>query len=105
PLTEHGFQSGRNKEWLRAHVDQTRDRAGRIVGVERSKNEMPCERRLNCNLRRLQIARLSNHDAIRVLPQEVTQNSSKGEADSFIDRHLHDSLQIIFDRLLGSDQL
>ena len=105
PLPKDGLQSGRNKEWFRAHVDQTRDRARRIIGVERSKNQVARERRLNGNLRRLQITRFSNHDAIRILPQEVAQNSSKGQADAFIHRHLHDSLQIVLNGLLGSDQL
>src|SRR6266568_7751013 len=105
PLPKDGLQSGRNKEWFRAHVDQTRDRARRIIGVERSKNQMARKRRLNCNLSRLQITRFSNHDAIRILPQEVAQNSSKGQADAFIHRHLHDSLKIVLNGLLSSDQL
>src|ERR1700736_2677570 len=58
-LTEHGFERCRDQERLEAHVDQTRDGAGSVVGVQRGEDEMAGERRLDCDLRRLQVARLA----------------------------------------------
>ena len=73
--------------------------------MQRAKDQMARERCLNRNLGRLEIARLTNHDAIRILTQEVPQHARKGQADRFVDRHLHDAFQIVFDRFLRSDQL
>jgi hypothetical protein len=40
PLGKHRLDRGRQQERLHAHIDQPRDRAGRIVGVQRRQDEM-----------------------------------------------------------------
>ena len=103
-LAENTFERGRNQERLDAHVDQTRDRARRVVRMQRGEHEMPGERRLDRDLRRLQVAGLSNHDAVRVLSQKRAQNPRERQTDCFIHRNLHDSFQIVFHRFFRSDQ-
>ena len=104
-LAEHRFQRGGNEERFHTHVDQTRDRARRIVGVQGAENEMAGERGLHRDLRRLQIARLPDHDPVRVLPKKGTQHPREGQPDAFVHRHLNDAFEIILDRFLGGKQL
>src|SRR4030095_3515332 len=104
-LTEHGFQRRRNKERLDAHIKQTRNGPGRIVRMQRRKNQMSRERCLDGNLCRLKIACFANHDAVWVLAQKVPQNACESQLDRFIYRHLHDPFQIVFHRFLPSDEL
>ena len=40
-LPEHGLERGGNQERLHAHVDQARDRAGRVVRVQSVKTRCP----------------------------------------------------------------
>ena len=68
-------------------------------------NEVTGERGLNGNLRRLKVACLAYHNTIRVLAQERSQGSRKGQTDGFVHRQLHDAFQIVFDGLLRSNQL
>src|ERR1700730_1324368 len=68
PLTENRFERGGNQKRFDAHVDQTRDSARRVVRLQGCENKMSRERRLNGNLRRLQVARLTDHDAVGILP-------------------------------------
>ena len=66
---------------------------------------MSGQRRLNGDLRRLQVACFAHHDAVRVLAQKRTQGTGKGQTDSFVYWHLHDPLQIVFDGFLHGQQL
>ena len=103
-LPEHGLEGRRNQKWLDAHVDQTRDRAGRVVRVQGGENEMAGERGLNGDLRRLEIARFTDHDAIGILSQKRAQHARKGQPDRFIHRHLHDAFEIVLDRFFRRQQ-
>ena len=103
-LAKHRFESRGNEEGFDAHVDQTRDRAGRVVGVKSTEDKMSGERCLHGNLRRLQVARLTDHDPVRVLPQKCAQDAGKRQADTVIDRDLDDPFQVILDRFLGGEQ-
>src|SRR5438128_1263460 len=80
-LRQHAHQRGSDEERLDAHVDETRDRAGRVVGVDGGEDEVAGERRLNRNFRRLQVADLADHDHVRVLSQKASQTICKRELD------------------------
>ena len=103
-LTENGFEGGGNQERLDPHIDQTRDRAGRVVCVQGGENQMPRERSLDRDLRRLQIARLADHDAVRILAQERAEDARERQPDRFIHRHLNDPFQIVLDRLFRGQE-
>ena len=53
-----------------AHVDQSGNRAGCGIGVQRRQNEMPGEGSVNTNMRRLGISHFTDHDDIGILSQE-----------------------------------
>ena len=105
PLAQHALQTGGDEERLDAHVDQARHGAGRIVGVKRGEDEVAGERSLDGDLRRFQVARFPDHDAVRVLPQKGPQGARESQPDRLVDRHLLDALDFVLDRLLGREQL
>src|SRR5436190_10317575 len=72
-LPKHSLERRGNEERLDAHIDQARDRTRRVVRVQGGENEMPGERSLDRDLRRLKIARFTYHDAIGVLTEEGPQ--------------------------------
>ena len=49
---------------------EPRDRARRVVRVQRAEHQVTRERRLHGDLGRFQIANLAHQDLVRVLPQE-----------------------------------
>ena len=60
---------------------------------------------LNGNLGGLQVAHFPHHDDVRVLAQEGAQRLAEGQPDGFVDGHLHDPFDVVFDRVLGGEQL
>ena len=58
---------------------------------------MPGQRRLNRDLRCLEIACFADHDAVRVLPQKRAKGPRKSQANRIIHRHLDDAFEIVFD--------
>ena len=81
-LAEHRHQGGGNQERLDAHVDQTRDRARGIVGVQGAEHQVTGQGGLNGNLRGLQVAHFTHHDDVRVLAQEGAQRLAEGQPDA-----------------------
>ena len=66
---------------------------------------MACESGLNGHLGGFQIADLADEHDVRVLTQERAEHLRERIADFMVDRHLHDSVHIVFDRLLGGEDL
>ena len=58
-MCQNAFQRTGQQERLDAHVQQSRDRAGRVVGVQRREDEVPGERRLGGDAGRLVVAHLA----------------------------------------------
>jgi hypothetical protein len=73
--------------------------------MKSSENKVPCQRRLNGNLRGLKVACLADHNAVRVLAQKRAQNARKAQADGFVHRHLYNPFQIVFDGLFCREEL
>ena len=65
PLGDDAKQSGGDEEALDAHLQETADSASRIVGVQGAEHKMPGQGGVNGDLGGLQIADLSDCDAIR----------------------------------------
>src|ERR1700730_17907091 len=72
--------------------------------MQSRENKMPCERSLNGDLCRFQVAGLADHNSVRVLSKEGAQYARKSKSDIFVYRDLHNSLEIVFDRVLGGEQ-
>ena len=68
-----GFDRGRDQKRRHAHVAQPRDRAGRVVGVQRAEHHVAGERGLHGDLGRFQVADLADQDLVGVLPQDGPQ--------------------------------
>ncbi len=58
-------------------------------------------RGLDSDIGRLQIADLTNHDDVRILPQEGAQRHGEAETGALVDVDLVDARQIDFGRVLG----
>ena len=70
-----------DEERLDAHVDQTGDRARRVVGVQRGEHEVAGQRGLDGDLGGLLVADFADHDDVGVLPQEGAQRVGERQAD------------------------
>src|ERR1051326_4880929 len=82
----HDCPNGRrNKKWLDAEVDQTRDRRGCVIGVQGAENKMAGQTRIRCDARSLEITNFSHHDDVRRLAQHGPQRSGKRHADLALD--------------------
>src|SRR6516225_3638108 len=64
---------------------------------------MPGERRLNCDLRRLDVANFSDHDFVGIMPQNRSKSPCEGKALLLIHGYLRDAANLIFDRILDSE--
>ena len=104
-LGEHAVEDRGQQVRLAAHVLQPGDGGGRVVGMQGREDEMPGEGGLDGDLGRLQIADLTDHDHVGVLPDDVTEPGREGEADLRPDRDLVDAFQLVFDRVLDGDDL
>src|SRR5688572_29072126 len=60
PLGEHAFDGGGDEVRLDAHVDDSRDRAGRVVRVQRAEHEVARQRRFGRELGRLGVANFAD---------------------------------------------
>ena len=105
PLGENGLQRGSQQERRHSHVAQPRDRTRGVVGVQCAEYHVAGQRRLHGNLGRLQVADFAHQDFIRILTQDRPQALGERVADRLIDRHLHDAVDVVLDRILGGDYL
>ena len=104
-LGEHGLERGGDEEGLHSHVHEAGDRAGGVIGVQGGEHEVTRKRGLDGNLGGLQVADLAHHDDVGVLAEEGAEGGGEGEADGVVDRHLHDALDLVFDGVLGGEEL
>ena len=98
-LRKHTRQRGREQVRLNPHVDQPRHRPCRRIGVQCRQHQMPGEGGLHGNLRGFQIADFTDHDHVRILPQNCPQGARKGHLDFRIDLRLADPIEVVFDRV------
>src|SRR2546422_6787609 len=105
PLREHAFEHGGDQVRLHPHILQARDRTGRVVRVDRGEHQVARERRLDGDLRRLEVADLADEDHVRVLPNDVPEPRGEREADLRLHVDLVDALELVLDRVLDGDDL
>ena len=73
--------------------------------MQRTKDQVACQRGLNSNLRCLQVSNFTHQNDVRILPQNRTQTRRKRNANVMVDLDLYDPVNVILDRILSRDQL
>ena len=66
---------------------------------------MARERRLHGDLGRLHVADLTHQDPVGILAEDRPEAGCERVADPGIDRHLHDAVDVVLDRVFRGDQL
>src|SRR5262249_5832723 len=79
------------------------NRAGGVVGVQRTENLVAGERGANGDFGRFEIADFADHDDVRVLPQNRTQSGGESEITPWTHRDLCDTGQFVFDRVFNGE--
>ncbi len=102
-LRQEGADGGGNEKRLDAHVDQPRDAADGIIGVEGAEDQVTCQRRADGDFGRLEIAHFPDHDHIGIAAQNAAQGGGEVEIDFRLDRDLHDAGELVLDRILDRD--
>src|SRR5208282_3852458 len=92
-----------NEIRLNTHVHEACHRAGRVVRVQRRKNQMAGERGLHGNLRRFRVANFADQHHIRVVAQNRAQPAREREAGLFTDLDLVDALELVFHWIFNRD--
>src|SRR5690242_5556767 len=101
-LSEHPFHRRRDLVRRNTDVDEARDGARRVVGVERGQNQVSRERCLNRDLGGFAIANLADEKHVGVLPHDRAQRRGKGESRTFADLNLDDAGEPILDGIFHS---
>src|SRR5882724_8167346 len=102
-LGQDAFERRRDEEGLHAHVDQSGDRAGRVVGVKRAENLVAGKGRANGNLRRFGITDFADHHNVGILPQNRAQAGGKGKVTGGADGDLRHARQLVFHRVFDGE--
>src|SRR5581483_1558435 len=88
PLCQYSGERGDEAVSIDPHVEEAADHVEHVVGVNRGKNQMSCQRGLNCNLRGLGVSDLAHHDLVRIMAQDGAQTAREGEAFLLVDGYL-----------------
>jgi len=99
-LGEGNQQHRRHQKRLDAHVDESRNRARRVVGVDRAQHPVAGLGGLNGNGGRFRVADFAHHDGIRILAQNGPQPARKGHPGLAIQLNLADVVDPVFHRIL-----
>ncbi len=102
-LGDDELDGGSDEERFDAHVDETRDGAGGVVGVECREYQVTGERGADGDLGGVFVADFADHDDVGVLAEDVAECVGEGEADFGADLHLVHAGDFIFDRILDGD--
>src|ERR1041384_1533104 len=93
----------REKEGLDPHVIEARDRAYRVVRVERRKDQVPRVGELHGDLRRDLVSHLAHHDHVGVMAKESAKRAL--EIELVVQLDLAASFDEVFDRVLDRDDV
>ena len=73
--------------------------------MQARENQVACERRLDSDPGRLAVSHLSDHQDIRVLPQNAPQRPGEGHTRLRVHGDLRHAFELVFDRVLDGDDL
>ena len=98
-LRDDARQSRREKIRGHAHVEQTEDRAERVLRMQRRKEQMTRQRSTHRHLRRLRIADLAEHDLVDVRAQHGAKPCGIRHARLLVHLDLIDALDAVLGRI------
>ena len=104
-LGEDADDGGGEQERLHPHVHKARHRAGGVVRVQCGEHQVARQCGLNGDLGRVFITNFPHQNAVRVLTQEGAQHARERDADTLMDGHLHNAVDVVFHRVLGCQHL
>jgi hypothetical protein len=81
-LCQHTDQRRFKQKRRHPQIEQSGDRAGGIIGMQRSQHKMPGECRLYCHLCSFEVANFADHDDVRVLPHQCPDARSETQIDA-----------------------
>ena len=102
-LSDEGFDHRREQKRLHIHVEQTRDAAHSIVGVQRTENEVTGHRCANRDVGGFDVANLTHHHHVRILPQNVAKTFGERQINLRLHVNLRHTGNAIFNRFFDSD--
>ena len=105
PLRHHRPQRRRHQERFHPHVDQSGDRARRVVGVQRTEHQVTGQRGVDGDFSGFNVADLSDHDDVRRLTEHRAERRGEGHLHVPVHLHLVDAGQLVFDRVFDGDDL
>ena len=73
PLRQHGDQRRSEQVILHAHVDQARDGARGVVGVQGGEDQVAGQGGLDRDIGGFAVADFADHDHVRILAHDVAQ--------------------------------
>ena len=98
-LRDDEVQDGTDEIRRNVQIEKTRDGGRRVVRVERRKDQVAGQRRLHGDIGRFRVANFTDHDDVRVLPQERAEPRGERDARLRIDLRLVHVPHIVFDRI------
>ena len=104
-LGQRQLQGTGEQEWFDPHIDQARNGADRVIGMQGAQHQVPGQGGTHGNRGGFAVANLPNHDDIGILTQHCAQNRCKIKAQFRPHRGLVDSGQVIFDWIFDGDNI
>ena len=105
PLGHHALDGATDQERFDAHVGQPHEGAGGVVGVQGAEHEVAGERRLDGVLGCFEVADFAHQDHVGVVAEDRAEAGREGQSDLGVNLNLVDSIELVFDRVLGRDDL
>ena len=104
-LRQHAQHRRVDRERRTFEIAQTRDRARRVIRVQRGKHEVPGHRGLNGDPGRLFIADLPQQDHVRILAENRAQRLGEPQPDLAVHLNVPNHRQPILDRVFDRHQV
>ena len=98
-LGDHHPDGAGDQERLDAHVQQTGQAGGGIIGVQGAEDQVAGQGGLDGQVGRFAVADLADHDDVRVLAQQGPQAVSEGHAGYRVDLGLVGADDVVFHRV------
>ena len=105
PLGKNADQTARGKVWFDAKIEQSRYRAGRVVGVQRAENQVAGQGGLDGHGGGVEVADFADHDDVGVLPQDAAQAAGEGHSLFVAHLGLADAVELVFDGIFEREDV